>query len=52
MKGGIARRSKSSPQAIASTLLNPTAPMPSFKGLKQQNPQKFQQLVAFLSYLH
>jgi ubiquinol-cytochrome c reductase cytochrome b subunit/menaquinol-cytochrome c reductase cytochrome b/c subunit len=38
-------------QAIASTLINPTAPMPSFKGLATQSPQKFQNLVAFLSEL-
>ncbi len=35
-------------QAIASTLINPTAPMPSFKGLP---PQKFQAVVGFLSEL-
>jgi menaquinol-cytochrome c reductase cytochrome b/c subunit len=34
--------------AIASTLINPTAPMPSFKNLP---PQKFQNLVGFLSEL-
>jgi menaquinol-cytochrome c reductase cytochrome b/c subunit len=34
--------------AIASTLRNPTAPMPSFKNLP---PQKFQNLVGFLSEL-
>ncbi len=38
-------------QAIASTLINPTPPMPSFKGLAQSSPQKFQQLVGFLSLL-
>ena len=38
-------------QAIASTLINPTAPMPSFKGLESQYPQKFQNLVGFLSEL-
>ncbi|MBV9472096.1 MAG: c-type cytochrome [Solirubrobacterales bacterium] len=37
--------------AIASTLRNPTPPMPSFKGLAQQYPQKFQNLVNFLSEL-
>src|SRR5581483_990018 len=42
---------KSSPQAIASTLRNPTAPMPSFKSLAQNNPKKFADLVAFLSML-
>ncbi len=36
------------PQAIASTLRNPTAPMPSFRNLP---PQKFQNLVGFLSEL-
>jgi menaquinol-cytochrome c reductase cytochrome b/c subunit len=35
-------------QAIASTLINPTAPMPSFKNLPAQ---KFQDLVGFLSEL-
>ena len=37
--------------AIASTLRNPTAPMPSFKSLAQQSPEKFQNLVNFLSML-
>jgi len=35
-------------QAIARTLVNPTAPMPSFKNLP---PQKFESVVAFLSQL-
>jgi menaquinol-cytochrome c reductase cytochrome b/c subunit len=39
------------PGAIASTLRNPTAPMPSFKGLATQSPKKFQDLVGFLSML-
>ncbi len=39
------------PAAIASTLRNPTAPMPSFAGLAKANPQKFQNLVSFLSEL-
>jgi ubiquinol-cytochrome c reductase cytochrome b subunit/menaquinol-cytochrome c reductase cytochrome b/c subunit len=39
------------PGAIASTLRNPTAPMPSFKGLATQSPKKFQNLVEFLSML-
>jgi menaquinol-cytochrome c reductase cytochrome b/c subunit len=39
------------PGAIASTLINPTAPMPSFKQLSEQSPQKFQNLVSFLSEL-
>jgi menaquinol-cytochrome c reductase cytochrome b/c subunit len=38
-------------QAIARTLINPTAPMPSFQALQQQNPQKFNELVTFLSSL-
>jgi menaquinol-cytochrome c reductase cytochrome b/c subunit len=40
------------PAAIASTLRNPTAPMPSFADLAQQSPQKFQNLVNFLAELH
>jgi menaquinol-cytochrome c reductase cytochrome b/c subunit len=43
--------SKLRPQAIASTLRNPTAPMPSFKGLAQSSPQKFNDVVNFLSML-
>jgi menaquinol-cytochrome c reductase cytochrome b/c subunit len=43
--------SKLPPAAIASTLRNPTAPMPSFKSLAQQSPQKFNNLVNFLSEL-
>jgi ubiquinol-cytochrome c reductase cytochrome b subunit/menaquinol-cytochrome c reductase cytochrome b/c subunit len=47
--------SKLRPPAIASTLINPTAPMPSFKGLAQQDQvnhtHKFQDLVGFLSEL-
>ena len=43
--------SKLRPGAIASTLRNPTAPMPSFKNLAQQSPDKFHNLVAFLSEL-
>jgi menaquinol-cytochrome c reductase cytochrome b/c subunit len=38
-------------QAIASTLRNPTPPMPSFRDLATQSPQKFQALVTFLSEL-
>ncbi|HZV73650.1 MAG TPA: c-type cytochrome [Conexibacter sp.] len=37
--------------AIAQTLRNPTAPMPSFQALAEQQPQKFQALVSFLSQL-
>jgi ubiquinol-cytochrome c reductase cytochrome b subunit/menaquinol-cytochrome c reductase cytochrome b/c subunit len=39
------------PAAIASTLRNPTAPMPSFEGLAQNSPQKFNNLVNFLAEL-
>jgi menaquinol-cytochrome c reductase cytochrome b/c subunit len=38
-------------QAIARTLLNPTAPMPSFRGLEQNSPDKFRALVTYLSQL-
>lgn len=37
--------------AIAQTLRNPTAPMPSFARLAEQQPQKFQALISFLSQL-
>ncbi|HEX3804187.1 MAG TPA: c-type cytochrome [Solirubrobacteraceae bacterium] len=37
--------------AIASTLKNPTAPMPSFQGLATSSPKKFEDLVQFLSEL-
>ena len=43
--------SKRAAGAIASTLKNPTAPMPSFQGLAQNSPKKFQNLVAFLAML-
>jgi menaquinol-cytochrome c reductase cytochrome b/c subunit len=39
------------PAAIASTLKNPTPPMPPYSSLAQQNPTKFKDLVAFLSDL-
>jgi menaquinol-cytochrome c reductase cytochrome b/c subunit len=39
------------PGALTQTLRDPTAPMPSFKGLAQQYPQKFSALVTFLSEL-
>ena len=38
-------------QAIARTLVNPTSPMPSYRKLQQQDPEKFQQMVDFLSSL-
>jgi quinol---cytochrome c reductase cytochrome c subunit, bacillus type len=37
--------------AIARTLVNPTAPMPSFAGLQQQSPDKFNALVSYLGQL-
>jgi menaquinol-cytochrome c reductase cytochrome b/c subunit len=39
------------PAAIAATLRNPTAPMPSFAGLANQSPKKFSDLVQFLAML-
>jgi menaquinol-cytochrome c reductase cytochrome b/c subunit len=36
---------------IQRTLINPTAPMPSFKSLQEKEPEKFQELVAFLGRL-
>jgi menaquinol-cytochrome c reductase cytochrome b/c subunit len=38
-------------QAIARTLINPTAPMPSFSSLQQNEPEKFDAMVAFLGQL-
>jgi ubiquinol-cytochrome c reductase cytochrome b subunit/menaquinol-cytochrome c reductase cytochrome b/c subunit len=38
-------------QAIARTLINPTAPMPSFVGLERNSPEKFKALVTYLSQL-
>jgi ubiquinol-cytochrome c reductase cytochrome b subunit/menaquinol-cytochrome c reductase cytochrome b/c subunit len=38
-------------QAIARTLINPTAPMPSFAGMEKNSPDKFKALVTFLSQL-
>jgi ubiquinol-cytochrome c reductase cytochrome b subunit/menaquinol-cytochrome c reductase cytochrome b/c subunit len=43
--------SKRAPAAIASTLRNPTAPMPSFAGLAKNRPKQFADLVEFLSDL-
>jgi menaquinol-cytochrome c reductase cytochrome b/c subunit len=37
--------------AIRRTLLNPTAPMPSYRGLSENNPKQFNELVAFLASL-
>jgi menaquinol-cytochrome c reductase cytochrome b/c subunit len=38
-------------QAIARTLVNPTAPMPSYSTLQRRDPQKFNELVNFLGSL-
>ncbi len=38
-------------QAIARTLINPTAPMPSFQSLSKNDPKKFDAMVTFLSQL-
>ena len=38
-------------QGIARTLVNPTAPMPSFSSLQQNEPEKFDAMVAFLGQL-
>jgi len=38
-------------QAIARTLINPTAPMPSFVRLRQDSPTRFNELVDFLGSL-
>ncbi len=43
--------SKRSAGAIASTLKNPTSPMPSFSNLAKTSPKKFADLVQFLSML-
>jgi menaquinol-cytochrome c reductase cytochrome b/c subunit len=37
--------------AIARTLINPTAPMPSFRTLQRTNPKEFDQLVTYISSL-
>jgi quinol---cytochrome c reductase cytochrome c subunit, bacillus type len=37
--------------AIERTLMNPTAPMPSYANLKERDPKKFKELVAFLGSL-
>jgi menaquinol-cytochrome c reductase cytochrome b/c subunit len=38
-------------QAIARTLVNPTAPMPSYSRLKERNPEEFDAVVDFLGAL-
>jgi mono/diheme cytochrome c family protein len=37
--------------AIARTLVNPTAPMPSFQALKDSQPKQFDEMVAFIASL-
>jgi len=37
--------------AIARTLVNPTAPMPTFRDIKEQNPEQFDELVSFIASL-
>jgi menaquinol-cytochrome c reductase cytochrome b/c subunit len=37
--------------AIARTLINPTAPMPSYKSLRDDKPEQFDQLVDFIASL-
>ncbi len=38
-------------QAIAQTMVNPTSPMPSFRALKEKEPEKFDAMVYFLGQL-
>ena len=38
-------------EAIRRTLINPTAPMPSFQSLSEKQPEKFNAMVTFLSQL-
>jgi menaquinol-cytochrome c reductase cytochrome b/c subunit len=38
-------------QAIARTLVNPTAPMPSYAQLQRDDPEKFQELITYLGTL-
>jgi ubiquinol-cytochrome c reductase cytochrome b subunit/menaquinol-cytochrome c reductase cytochrome b/c subunit len=37
--------------AIRRTLINPTAPMPSYRGLAENNPEQFNALVQYLASL-
>jgi menaquinol-cytochrome c reductase cytochrome b/c subunit len=37
--------------AIARTLINPTAPMPSYESLQQEEPEQFSELIRYLSSL-
>ena len=38
-------------QAIARTLINPNPPMPSYAPMREEQPEKFEQLVSFLASL-
>jgi ubiquinol-cytochrome c reductase cytochrome b subunit/menaquinol-cytochrome c reductase cytochrome b/c subunit len=38
-------------QAIARTLINPTAPMPSYEKLREDDPKRFNDMVEFLASL-
>jgi ubiquinol-cytochrome c reductase cytochrome b subunit/menaquinol-cytochrome c reductase cytochrome b/c subunit len=37
--------------AIARTLVNPTPPMPSYRQMRQENPEQFNQLVQYVASL-
>ncbi|MEA2391035.1 MAG: hypothetical protein QOK31_1144, partial [Solirubrobacteraceae bacterium] len=39
------------PAALAQTLRNPTAPMPSYANLAKDSPEKLQALVGFIGQL-
>jgi ubiquinol-cytochrome c reductase cytochrome b subunit/menaquinol-cytochrome c reductase cytochrome b/c subunit len=43
--------SQVSRDAIARTLINPTAPMPSYAALRERNPKQFEELVDYLGHL-
>jgi menaquinol-cytochrome c reductase cytochrome b/c subunit len=43
--------SRLGPQAISRTLTNPTAPMPSYASLQEENPEQFDKLVEYLASL-
>jgi len=42
---------KLGPDAIVRTLVNPTAPMPSYEGLSKKRPKQFKELVSFIASL-
>ncbi len=39
------------PDAIERTLINPTAPMPSYEAMRETKPEQFEQMVSFVSSL-